>query len=349
MACTDCLNNCNGIRTSDRCVEYTGEDIPILGICNGDSLYEIEVIVLEKLQELADGTGVDLSGVTIGCDFLTDILNGDDKNLANLMQMLITANCTLRMLVQDLQDEISTTFTVAAPCLTLGANPTRDDILAATVTKLCSVSTDVAAIKADYVKASTLCSAVAACLSNSSSQEYTKMPKYVAMAYMGPLSVFDSTGKGLSAFGYDKVYICNGNNGTQDMRGRVAVGANINVVGPALDSAVDPSVTANAGYNFAQNTKKGAYTDTLTISSLAAHNHTVSDSGHTHSFTQTHANAYTGSPTSIIAGSGSVSPSAYTFNTASATTGVTVNSSGGGQPHNNTQPSFGVVWIVYLP
>lgn len=346
MACTDCLNNCGNTRTTDKCVEYTGPDIEWLGICTGDSLFEIEAIILEKLEELADGTGILLSDVTIGCTFLTDILNGGDKTLANLMQMLVTANCSLRTMVQSIQTQLALPFTVAAPCLVLPTSPTRDDVLAAAVVKLCALSTDVTTIKNNYVKATDLCSMVNACLASGGLvQEYTKMPKNVAMAYMGTLSVFDSTGKGLSTYGYDKVYICNGNNGTQDLRGRALVGANTNVVGPALDAAVDPALSANAGYGIAQNTKKGAYTHTLTITESAPHSHSVSDPGHTHT---------TGFGTDCFSGNNfcnvaKLDTNTYNKTSNSSTTGITIGSAGGGQPHNNTQPSHGVVWIIYIP
>jgi hypothetical protein len=340
--CVDCFQNCADRHTTDRCVEYTGEDIPLLGICKGDTLFEVEVIIIEKLLTLTDGTGILLSDLTIDCDFLEDILDGEDQNLANIIQMLVTASCTLRELIQDIQDEIDEPFVVDAPCLTLPSDPTRDDILAATANKLCLVSTDVAAIKADYVKASELCTAVAACVADNP-QENTKMPKYVALPYLGPLTVFDSTGAGLAAFGYDKVYICNVKNGTQDMRGRDSVGANINVVGPALDAAVDPATPANAGYSFAQNTKKGTYTDTLSVIQIPAHTHVVNDPGHVHpvdigSFMRPCGSSCT--PV-IEPGTG--------ISTDSAVTGITLGSTGGSQPHNTTQPSFGVVWIVYIP
>lgn len=343
--CTDCFNNCGNTRTTDRCVEYTGVDIPILGICKGDTLYEVEVIILEKLQALALGTGIDLSAVTIGCDFLNDILDGEDKNLINIIQMLVTANCTLRELLQDVQDVVNAPFSIVAPCLTLPASPTRDDILKATAEKLCAVYTDVEAIKADYVKSSQLCAAVTACLaSGGSTQEYTKMPKYVPMAYLGPLTVFDATGKGQLAFGYDKVYICNGNNGTQDLRGRTIVGANTNVVGPALDAAVDPALSQNAGYSFVQNTKKGTYTDTLTTSTIPSHSHSVVDPGHTHSINVSSFVKAAGSSSTLH-----VEPYGSGISTNTATTGITISSTGSGQPHNTTQPSFGAVWIIYIP
>lgn len=349
MACTDCFENCFDKRTTDRCVQYTGDDIPLLGICNGDSLYQVEVIILEKLQEALDGTGIVLSDVTLeNCPELLTIFGTQEKTLVNLIQMLIDYQCTLKSLIDALTPS-PVSFDTA--CLTgLPTNPTATDILQAAVTKLCSVSTDVAAIKADYVKSSQLCSMVNACLSGTSStQEYTKMPKYVPMAYLGPLSVFDSTGKGIDTLGYDKVYICNGNNGTQDLRGRTLVGANTNVVGPSLASAVDPSQPQNAGYNFAQNTQKGAYTDTLTTNTIPAHSHSITDPGHTHNVQYSHGEAdqnESGTYGDLMDRSGSRTSSATTT---SDVTGILINSTGSGQPHNNTQPSHGVVWIMYIP
>lgn len=351
MACIDCLQNCGDRATTDRCIKYTGDDIDFLGICNGDSLSQFEAAVVEKLQSLADGTGVDLSDVTISCDFINDILNGEDKNLANIIQALVTGECALKELVDSINEVINASISIDAPCLSLPTDPTRDDILEAVATKLCSVNTRVSNIEADYVKQSDLCTQVEACLASSGlTQEYTKMPKYVAMAYTGPLTVFDGTGKGLSAFGYDKVYVCNGNNGTPDMRGRAAIGANTNISGPALDSDVDPSVAANAGYSIVPGTKKGNYTNTLSITNVPAHSHPVTDPGHTHSYVETHGWAYTGSPNNSLTGNGDPNHSEnFSYNTASSVTNITVGSSGGSQPHNNTQPSYGIVWIMYIP
>lgn len=345
MSCTDCFNNCADRQTTDRCVQYTGVDIPILGICNGDSLYQVEVIILDTLQELATGQGILLSDVTIGCSFLTDILDGEDKTLVNLIQMLITAGCSLRAMVQILQDEIDTPLVISAPCLTLPVNPTRDDILSAIVTRLCSLTTIVTTIQSDYQPASTLCAAVSACIASATTQEYTRMPKYCPIPYVGVLSVFDSTGKGLSAFGYDKVYLCNGNNSTPDLRGRVAIGANTNIVGPALDAAVDPALSANAGYNFAQNTKKGTYTDTLSTAQIPAHTHGVNDPGHTHLV----ANIGQFMRPCGSACSPDYEPGGGGLTSNANTTGITINSTGGNQPHNTTQPSYGVAYIIYLP
>jgi microcystin-dependent protein len=345
MACTDCFNTCADKLITDRCVQYTGADIPALEICNGDSLYQVEAIILKKLQELADVGNVVLTDIDLSCSFLKDLLNNADPTISNLMQMFATASCDLYALIKALETQINTPFSINAPCLALPINPTRDQTLVATASKVCVLSTDVNTIKADYVKASELCAAVELCIGSPGAtiQENTKMPKYVAMAYMGPLTVFDSTGKGLEAFGYDKVYICNGNNGTQDMRGRAVVGANTNVVGPALDAAVNPALPDNIGYNVAQNTKLGNYTNTLSTDTIPSHTHAVTDPGHSHTYVR----AVVGDHPS---GNSVVRPTIeQTTNTSTSLTGVTIASTGNGQPHNNVQPSFGCVYIVYLP
>jgi len=240
--------------------------------------------------------------------------------------------------------------------LDLPSNPTKDDILQATTSKLCSLSDDVETISADYVKASELCTLVNECLSATSSditQEYTKMPKYVALPYHGSLNVFDSNGKGLSASGYDNVYMCIGQtvNGftLPDYRGRTPVGANSGMPGSTMDSAVDPTNSDNAGYSITQNNKKGNFTHTLTVSQLASHSHSINDPGHTHSISYKHGEAdqnESGTSGDLLDNSGTQS---QLKNTNSNTTGITIGSAGSSQPHNNTQPSMGTVFIMYVP
>lgn len=355
MPCQDCLENCADSITSDKCVKLT-VDIPCLGLCAGDTLYEFEVAVVEKLCAALDGTGIDLSDVTISCQFLLDILGSNDKNLKELIQMLIAASCTLRELIQNLDDEIHTPYSFNTTCLSgLPTTPTRDDILNAGLIKLCSVATDVAAIKADYVKESELCTKVAQCLSSGgggTTQEYTKMPKYVALPYHGSLSVFDANGVGLSAFGYDKVYICNGqvvgSFTTPDYRGRSPIGVNLGLPGGTLDSAVNPGLPANAAYGISINTKKGGYVDTLTLDQVPAHTHPLNDPGHHHNLNPYVSDASQGSSNQSLKGDTSDNAVNY-INTSVETTGITVGSAGNSQPHNSTHPVIGAVFVMYIP
>jgi len=57
MSCSNCFNGCAEI-VSDRCVRYTGINIPSLGITTGDSLSNIEESLSTFLMSALDGTGI---------------------------------------------------------------------------------------------------------------------------------------------------------------------------------------------------------------------------------------------------------------------------------------------------
>lgn len=353
MPCIDCLDNC-AEPVSDECVKYTGDDIPCLGICKGDTLYKFEVAIAEKICQYATGEGIDLSSLDLTCSFLKDIIGPSDQTLLTILDTLIKGECTLRELIQGLDDDINTPYSFNTACLSgLGANPTRDDILNAALVKLCSVDSRVTAIENNYVKDSELCAKVTACLAGGSGsvQENTKMSKFIAYPYHGPLSVFDASGIGLSAFGYDKVYICNGqivgSFTTPDYRGRSPLGANVNIPGGSLDSAVNPSLPANAAYGVTVGIKKGAYTDTLTTDTMPAHTHGINDPGHKHQLTYHRDDPQGNSNEAIKAdvNNNSVNP----VETLEVLTGITLGSAGNSQPHNNTHPVVGACFIMYIP
>lgn len=347
MACQDCFNNCDQIQ-SDLCVKYTGPDISFLGICTGDTLSSVEDAIFSSLQGAVDGTGITSSGFT-PCTFISTYL-GTATTLDKIQQAFNDAICYLKSSVDTINNSLTPTLSVDASCLALSSNPTRDQILQAVASKVCTVSASVDTINSNYVTQSNLCSLVTACLAASAStQEYTKMPKYCPIPYYGPLTVFDGSGKGLSAFGYDKVYLCIGQtvNGfvLPDMRGRVPVGANSGMPGGTLDSAVDPTLIKNAGYGIFKGTKVGEYTHTLTTAEDAPHTHTVTDPGHTHTV-GFGSDCFSGNNFCNVA---KLDTSSSTKTSSVATTGITINSSGGGQPHNVSQPSIGVYYIMYVP
>jgi hypothetical protein len=123
---------------------------------------------------------------------------------------------------------------------------------------------------------------------------------------------FDPTGLG------DHPYttgwaICNGSNGTDDFEGRVPVGFNV------ADS--DFNVIGEIG---------GTKTHTLLTTEMPAHNHTVTDPGHTH--------AYVGVVNPGGGGDATRDGVESSLNTSSAVTGITIASAGGGGAHNNLQP-----------
>ncbi len=345
MSCQNCFGNCNDQLTSDKCVKYTGPDLTCLDICNGASLYEVlQVLSIKACSNDLDSTILDIDLV---CSFFSTIMGTSTLTAVNLIQALINGECQLNTAIAAINTQLNTPLTLNANCLTLPLSPTRDDILKAVVTLLCSVSTDVAAIKADYVKATQLNQLIALYLQSigintapagSVVQEYTKMPKYVAMPYHGPLNVFDSNGNGLSANGYDKIYICWGQTiGTftlPDYRGRSPIGANTGVPQTNIDSATNPSGLNN--YIVSQNTKLGEYKHSLTVLEEAPHTHVYTDEN-----TTTYNNGR-GAGGAVTGGDWIVTetPLTTTKNTASA---------GSGNPHNTTHPSIGSVMVMFVP
>lgn len=351
MACTNCFDNCPGTPVSDKCVKYTGDAIPLLGITTGDTLFSVEGAIITKLLDVLDGVEIDLSSTTIDCDFLISILAAKDKTLANLIQMLVTASCTLRDLITEIDDQINANYSFNTSCLTLGTSPSRDDILQATITKLCSLNTEVGTIKGDYVKTSQLCTLVKACIAESNTstgavQENSKMSKYIAYPYHGPLSVFDSNGTGLSSSGYEKVYLCIGQtiNGftLPDYRGRSPMGANSGVPTTNIDNTVNPALLPNASYGLTNKQKKGTYIDTLTSNQMPSHSHTVTDPGHDHSMGAFFSQVGDDNNNTLLRQGGSQK-------TLKSTTGITIASTGGNQAHNSLHPVVGSYFIMYVP
>lgn len=358
MACAECYSNCGGAVTSDKCVKYTGPDIEFLGIETGDQLSQVEAALIEKLESSLDGTGITFEDLNV-CTDITTALDGEEATLANLIQAVSDIICELKADVTELQEDIDPPFTVSAPCLTLGSNPTRDQILQAVITKLCSLNTTVTSISSNYVTTDTLCALVQECIdgNSTSEQEYNRMPKYVALPYHGPLSVFDSQGKGLSSAGYDKVYICNGQTvgtfTTPDYRGRSPIGVNQSIPGGSLDAAVDPSLAANAGYGFVAGSKKGSFTDIITSVNMPAHTHTVPGAavpfnipGQRGGDNDDHNNM-----TAFAGGDKTPAETSFNFtmNTVVNVPASSTSSAGSGSPHNTTHPVIGAIFVMYIP
>lgn len=349
MACQDCLKNCE-IIVPDKCIVYTGPEIPLLGVCPGDTLYEFEAAIVEAVVGILDGTGIEPADVSLEtCEFIKSQLGVLDPTLSNILQILINSSCTLKALIDEIDTQIANNPAFNTACLTgLPANPTRDQILQAAVTLLCSIKTTVDAFPSTYVQLSDLTSLVTNIVTNiinggGTVQYSSRMVPYVAVPYFGSLSNFDSGGIGVPSLGFEKIYICNGSNGTPDIRGRVVVGAVRNIPGGALDSAVDPSDPNNP--NWGVGDKVGTNTVTLIVPELPSHVHTITDPGHVHLFSygkDTGGNRFSANWMKDDSSGASKA-------TQSATTGITVNSTGGNQPHTNIQPSIASVYIMYIP
>lgn len=352
--CTDCYNNCFPALT-DKCVKYTGGNIPLFDICTGDPLSKLEDVIVEKLLSALDGTGITPKDVTLeNAPELKTLLAAKSPILNNLLQILIDNQKTLKDYIVELQEKA--VFVFDTSCLTFPTNvtsPTSDDILQAAVLKLCSLSTTVEGFPTTYVKNTDLPTLVKDIVTgangNTPIQFNSRLFPQSPVPYIGSLANFDNTGKGIPAAGFEKVYIMNGLNGTQDWRGRAVVGAVRNVPGGTLDASVDPNNANNPNTNYAVGDKFGESFHKLTVPEMAPHSHNVVDNGHSHNLL-THKNdsGITKQPNGLYDGTDN-DAIPVTLVTEKSTTGISLGSTGGGLAHNNIQPSVAAVWIVYIP
>jgi microcystin-dependent protein len=365
MSCSNCYNGCPEI-VSDKCVKYTGIDVPVLGIQTGDSLSYVEQALIEFLTSALNGTGIKLDiPLNTICVVVEKYLpTCEDLNALNLFKALIAAACDL----QEQVNEVSTAIMDLNSNYSVGCLDVVDDdsdtheVLQQVIIKLCTVNTELAALAIDldtnYVKLSDLDTLIQDYLDSLTpiEQQYTKMVPFTAVEYYGSLTNFSGSGAGIAGLGWDQIYLCNGANGTPDKRGRIPVGAIQGIPGGgALNPVVDPSNPGNPNYALSQ--VAGSNTVTLSPAQMPSHTHTstvtVTDPGHTHTTEFKASQADLDEP----GRSGTLMNRDAVYNssaaTSSATTGISVsvvnNSAGNSQSHNNIPPVMACYYIMYIP
>lgn len=362
MACSNCFNGCSEI-TSDQCVRYTGIDVPMLGIKNGDSLSFVEQSLIEFLTSALDGTGIHMPiNSTIICDIVKDFLpTCGELSLVDFTTALIKSVCSVKVQLDALAVDVAA---IEAPyttgCLTVASGDSvTHQVVQAIITKLCTVEADLNALAinldTNYVKLADLCSLVIGCIENSdpggASKLYNKMVPYTVVEYYGSITNFDSTGAGIGD--WEKIYLCNGNHSTPDKRGRVGVGAIKNVGGGPLSATVNPTAST-FNLDYALYDINGTNSVTLTEGQMPSHNHlgsgvitTISPNPHNHSLVRTYDVTNTG-VAAIEDGpnQGSVNTGDVTL---TATSVLTIASAGGNVAHSNVQPVLACYYIMYIP
>jgi microcystin-dependent protein len=364
--CNNCYNGCAEI-VSDQCVKYTGVDIPELGIENGDTLAHVEQQITTFLVGTLDGTGINLTiDEAIICNLVSQYLPVcapcTTISVLDVVTALIKAACDLQEQVDDIVAELATlnaNYDVSCLSGVVDSDDTHD-VLQATIDKVCQLEIDLAALALDvstnYVKLADLNGLIAAYIAStaSSGQQYTKMVPYTVVEYYGPLTNFDAGGVGLAGLGWDKIYLCNGANGTPDKRGRLPVSVTAVPGGGAYNAAVDPGIAGNPNYTLSMIT--GANNVVLDTTQIPAHTHAASvniiDPGHTHTLPNVWNEDYTGH----FGSGGNFNEGPTTDITGSSTTGltninvtVTNSSTGGGLSHNNIPPVLACYYIMYIP
>jgi microcystin-dependent protein len=127
--------------------------------------------------------------------------------------------------------------------------------------------------------------------------------------------------------------------------------------GGPMNPAVNPSISGNPNYTY--NTGiVGTNTIQLTTGNMPSHTHgasaitAINPAQHNHGFTGA---AGDGWPNEAGDRIGAGDPNSYVRQTKvenvtlAASTTVTVNETGGNNPHNNYQPGIGCYYIMYIP
>jgi len=360
--CSDCYNGCIEI-VSDKCVKYTGVDVPALGIKKGDSLSYVEQALITFLTATINGTGIEINIAEEDyCSLVSDYLQACETVTAlDLFTALVKAACNLQGQITTINATLTTlNADYDVDCLS-GVTDSSDThaVVQAIITKLCAVDTELTALALDletnYVKLSDLNDLIAAYIASteSATRYSSRMVPYAAIEYYGSLAGFDATGAGIVGGLWEDIYLCNGANGTPDHRGRVGVGATSTPGLIALGSAVDPTISGNPTYSLLA--ALGANTVTLDITQIPSHNHTITDPGHTHDIevsttNETNPNGVPVYPAFNSTGGGSTATNPLGLNgTESEVTGISLAAAGGGLAHNNYQPGIGCYFIMYIP
>lgn len=370
--CSNCYNGCMEI-TSDRCVMYTGVDVPVLGIVKGDSLSFVEQAIITFLTSTLNGSGITIDiDEDLYCELVSQYLQECETVTAlDLFKALVQAACSLQEQVDAVVADIATIeadYTV--DCLEgVAAGDGTHAIVQAVINKLCELEVDLEALTLDletnYVKITDINSYIAAYISASASatRYSSRMVPYSIVAYYGSLGFFDATGAGLPNTEWENIYLCNGNNGTPDLRGRVLVGAISGVPGGAMSPVIDPGSSA-FNPNYALGTLSGANEIALTTPQLPVHTHTVTDPEHTHALgVDEQSNAGRLSASNLMANRGNpalgtdwryelqdaVGSTANVGEVGSSSTGITLGDTGSGESHSNIQPVLATYFIIYIP
>ena len=379
MACSNCFNGCTEI-ISDQCVRYTGNDIPALEISTNDSLAEVESKIVTYILNLSTGTGI-VPEIDSGdlCALVSGFLPGSGTiTLNDVISALIQSICSLKTDV----DAINSTLTTLNADYTIGclsgvtASSDTHDVLQAAITKLCATDTALTAfildVTTNYVQLANLNTLIQQYIDSPS---YTppattyykdKMVPYVAYEYYGSLTNFDVTGAGSGQ--WDRVFLCNGNNGTPDRRGRVAAGTTDGTMqGGTLPSTVNPATPGNPNYTLAGTA--GANSVILGPTQIPAHTHTATATStadpHSHFIARVGNSGpnLVGSATLDTQAEGDPSRFSYTLKstsgvpdagitnsvTVNVNTSVSISDTGGGLGHPNVQPTIGAYFIMYIP
>lgn len=357
----------------DSCVRYTGPAIPSLGICTGDTLTELESVILTNIQNFATGIGIMISGIDYGtCSLFTQYVtccnaSGDvPKSLKELLKIIFDTLCaldarltTVETFITDLQ-----TGPYVTACLTLPANPTFKQIVQAMAIKICQLDTALTNLTntvnnlitnlpgtiGDFLLAHINSCETGSLVKTGSGataniQILGLAPVGSIMAYDGDMSLFDATGLGRTGTSACNWALCNDLNGTRNMNGVTVMG--VTTMGGSTNPAAD-------GGTYSLGTTGGKIMVALSVSNIPTMGISGTTSGASGSigfYTVSRKHASTGDNTMSYqcdgGGTSTPCPSApnRTIPITIPSQTVTGSVGGGGSAHENRMPYVALPWI----
>jgi microcystin-dependent protein len=350
---------------SSNCVRYEGPPVPLLKICTGDTITETQQAIIEKLIDLTNGVGINLEAVTLkNCQFLLSKFPAGNKTLQSLFQLLIDSSCLLKSEIDDLRKLIADSgdnISFDLKCIVLpSGKPDSTKVIQALINTLCLLSQKVTDIIQNAgnttIISATINQALAGLISTPGNNGLKKttaasgrvsysitavVPPGAMLPYSGSLSHFDGSGKGLPGTVMEGWYLCNGNNGTFDMRGFIPVGIIQGAGGQALDATVDPVSNSDVTMNYVMGQSGGKARVALDITQMPSHSHPLNDPGHAHEYNYPNQDSFSGKK---FDASTHNNPSSR--GTSLAYTGITIGAAGGGFPHENRMPYKACAFIT---
>jgi hypothetical protein len=223
--CSNCYNGCTEI-VSDRCVKYTGINVPVLGIQTGDSLSFVEQSLITFLTSALNGTGINpIIDPQIICNLIqANLPTCGDLSLNDILSALIKSTCDLQEQVDIIAADLAIlNADYSIGCLSgVTASSDTHAVVQAIINKVCQLQVDLIALALDvttnYVKVADLNSLIQyylSVVSGITTNYYNRMVPYVVETYYGSISGFSVTGVGSGV--WQKIYLCNGLNGTPNL------------------------------------------------------------------------------------------------------------------------------------
>src|SRR5690349_4399622 len=107
--CSNCYNGCTDI-VSDKCVKYTGVDVPVLGILKGDSLSYVEQALITFLTSTLNGSGITIEiDQDLYCNVVTQYLQECETVTAlDLFKALVQAACNIQTQIDTINTTLAT-------------------------------------------------------------------------------------------------------------------------------------------------------------------------------------------------------------------------------------------------